>query len=135
MPRSTNPLARQPEPPPQSFDYSDVFRTLIDRIDALQQQIEVLRQQLTMLQRPEIIQVPIANPSARYSPSFILGFRVVKWCFLFVVGFAIAFVFSQSVGATSLASAILTFTLRLFAPLIALTFCTIALIIFLESLR
>ncbi|QZZ21616.1 hypothetical protein J5X98_03910 [Leptothermofonsia sichuanensis E412] len=135
MPRSTNPLARQLEPSPQSFDYSVVFTTLIDRIDALQQQIEVLRQQLTMLQRPEIIQVPISDPSIRYSPSFILGFRVMKWCFLFVVGFAIAFVFSQSVGATSLASAILAFTLRLFVPLVALTFCTIALIIFLESLR
>jgi hypothetical protein len=68
-----------------------------------------------------------------YSPVVKLAFTVLKYFFLFLAGFTIASLLSVSLGANQLTELLFwlfTFCLK---PLIAFTFCIVAIVVLVES--
>ena len=77
---------------------------------------------------------PKPNSSNEYSPIVCLGFTMIKFLFLFVVGFIIAYVFAsvtypQGVKMLGEVGSIVIL------PLVILVFCMMAVIVFIESCR
>ena len=70
-----------------------------------------------------------------YSPPVKLAFSAIRWLFLFLLGFSLACIFSASLNAPQ----VVTLLLQLFSvclkPLVVLTFCSVAIAVFLESLK
>ena len=70
-----------------------------------------------------------------YSPAVELAFAALKYFFLFLAGFTIAHILSASLGASQIVEllfGLFTFCLK---PLAALTFCIVALVALVESLK
>lgn len=71
----------------------------------------------------------------RHSRLFNLASRFLKYFFLFLFGFAIAYVLSLTFGAANIAILLLRFVIASVWRLGLLLFCLIATTVILESLR
>lgn len=76
-----------------------------------------------------------AQPPSDYSSYVRLGFRALKWLFLFLVGFSIACVVSASLRAPEVVATLTSLMSLLLAPMVVLTLCIIIGCAILESLR
>jgi len=77
--------------------------------------------------------VPLSNSD--HSNYIRLGFRALKWLFLFLVGFSIACVVSASLRAPEVVATLTSLMSLLLAPMVVLTLCIIIGCAILESLR
>jgi hypothetical protein len=106
----------------------------------MQIQQEILQQQLqardrTSFQRYNRFPEFQANGFNRYSPAVNLAFGVLKWLFLFIVGFVIACVVSYTMGAQDVVNMLLQLMQLCFVPLTIFTLCVITIVTILESLQ
>jgi hypothetical protein len=70
-----------------------------------------------------------------YSLIVRMGFRTLRWLFLFLIGFLIACVMSASLQAKPVVDTLLSIMPAMLPPLIVLTLCVIAGAAILESLK
>jgi hypothetical protein len=77
----------------------------------------------------------IIEPSNEYSSVVKLGFKALRWLFLFLAGFAIACVVSASLQASEVVAALNSLMSLILAPLIVLTLCVMAGAAIFESLK
>jgi hypothetical protein len=77
---------------------------------------------------------PKSNFSNEYSAIVSLGFTLIKYLFLFIVGFIIFYIFA-SITSSDTATILWNIGSMLIIPLVGLVFCTVAIVIFLESCR
>ncbi len=75
-----------------------------------------------------------SNLSNEYSPIVSLGFTLIKFLFLFIVGFVIAYIFA-SFAYPDGAKVIGEIVSIVIIPLVILVFCMMATIVFVESCR
>lgn len=75
-----------------------------------------------------------SNLSNEYSPIVCLGFTLIKFLFLFIVGFIIAYIFA-SFAYPDGAKVIGEVVSIVIIPLVILVFCMMATIVFIESCR
>lgn len=101
------------------------------QLSRLQQQLED-RDRAQMPSRPIQITSDTAND---YSMVVRLGFKALKWLFLFLIGFSIACVVSASLQASQVLSALTNLMSLILAPLIVLTLCVMIGAAVLESLK
>ena len=64
-----------------------------------------------------------------------LAFHATKWLFLFLLGFCLAYVFSASLNAVFVVQMLSSLLSLALVPLVVLTFGTIAIAAFLESIK
>lgn len=113
------------------------MRTMQNANQHMQAQLLRLQQQLeerdrTGLHRP----IQIGNESSNdYSTIVRMGFRALKWLFLFLIGFAIACVVSASLQAPQVLQALISLMSTILAPLIVLVLCVMAAAAIIESLK
>ena len=117
---------------------TEQLRTMQSANQQLQAQLVYLQQQLNERDRevptPRPPQLLTESPN-EYSSIFRLGFKALKWLFLFLVGFAIACVVSASLQAPQVLEALISLMSAILAPLIVLILCIIAGAAILESLK
>jgi uncharacterized coiled-coil protein SlyX len=101
------------------------------QLQRLQQQLED-RDRITPPTRPIQITPDGGN---EYSTVVRLGFKALKWLFLFLIGFSIACVVSASLQAQPVLTALITLMSMILAPLIVLTLCVMIGAALLESLK
>ena len=101
------------------------------QLQYLQQQLEE-RERAKMPTRPIQISPETAND---YSTVVRLGFKALKWLFLFLIGFSIACVVSASLQVPHVLAALISLMSMILAPLIVLTLCVMAGAAILESLK
>lgn len=105
----------------------------------MQEQLFRLQEQLNERDRTQSVrparayQPPVAGSD--YSNYVRLGFRALKWLFLFLVGFSIACIVSASLQAPEVVDALISLMSMILAPLIVLTLCIIIGCAVLESVR
>jgi len=97
----------------------------------LQRQLEE-RDRAQMPNRP--IQISLESEND-YSTVARMGFKALKWLFLFLVGFSIACVVSASLQLPQVLGALTSLISLVLAPLIVLTLCVLAGTAILESLK
>jgi membrane-associated phospholipid phosphatase len=68
-----------------------------------------------------------------YSPVVNLALTVLKYFFLFLAGFTIAYLLSASLGASQLVELLFELFTFCLKPLLAFTFCIVAIVIVVES--
>jgi len=68
-----------------------------------------------------------------YSPIVEIGFTVLKYFFLFLAGLTIAPILSASLGASQLVELLFGLLTICLKPLVALTFCIVAIVVLVES--
>jgi hypothetical protein len=113
------------------------MRTMQNANQQMQAQLLRLQQQLeerdrVRIQRP----IQIGNESSNdYSTVVRLGFRALKWLFLFLIGFAIACVVSASLQAPQVLQALMSLISTIVVPLIVLILCVMVGAAIVESLR
>ena len=86
--------------------------------------------------KPRLPRIPLSNiqPRNEYSPIVCLGFTLIKFLFLSVAGFIIAYVFTY-ILYNPLAESLLTVGLQVIMPLVVLVSCIMALVMIIESCR
>lgn len=132
-------------PNPKTQDDAETIAKLTAQLQAMQfnnqqmqAQLQHLQQQLEYRDRvkPPARPVHITPDSAHeYSTVVRLGFKALKWLFLFLIGFSIACVVSASLQAQPVLSALITLMSMILAPLIVLTLCVMIGAALLESLK
>ncbi len=112
---------------------------LTAQINRLHAQIYELRQRVTEL---EAIAYPIDRQyrapepeNTVYSPIVKLSFKAMKLLFLFLAGFAIAYILVGSLGASQVMNVLQILISVWLMPLAALVFCIIAVAAIIESLK
>ena len=78
---------------------------------------------------------PVPQGNSDYSNYVRLGFRALKWLFLFLVGFSITCVVSASLRAPEVVATLTSLMSLLLTPMVVLTLCIIIGCAILESLR
>lgn len=113
------------------------MRTMQNANQQMQAQLLRLQQQLEERDRLKIHRpVQVGNESSNdYSIVVKLGFRALKWLFLFLVGFAIACVVSASLQAPQVLQALISLISTILTPLIVLILCVMAGAAIVESLK
>lgn len=104
----------------------------------MQAQLQRLQQQLNDRDRPIAPMRPIqlsTENASDYSTVVRLGFKALKWLFLFLIGFSIACVVSASLQAPQVLETLISLMSMILAPLIVLTLCVMAGAAILESLK
>lgn len=104
----------------------------------MQNQVLWLQQQLTERDRAKASLRPpqfFAEAPNDYSLVVRLGFKALKWLFLFLSGFSIAYVVSASLRASEILAALTSLMSLILVPLIALTLCILVGTAILESLK
>jgi len=104
----------------------------------MQAQLTRLQQQLEERDRAQMPNRPIqitSEASNDYSTVVRLGFKALKWLFLFLIGFSIACVVSASLQASQVLAALTSLMSMILAPLIVLTLCVMIGAALLESLK
>ncbi|MDX2240228.1 MAG: hypothetical protein NW224_06050 [Leptolyngbyaceae cyanobacterium bins.302] len=104
----------------------------------MQAQLQRMQQQLEEHDRvkPPTRPMPITPETANdYSTVIRLGFKALKWLFLFLIGFSIACVVSASLQAEPVLAALISLMSMILAPLIVLTLCVLIGAAVLESLK
>lgn len=125
----TDPVADAPE-----------IAQLYEQIRQMQIQQEVLRQQLLARDRAQnsysnrFFEFQAGSPS-HYSPAVNLAFSVLKWLFLFVVGFVIACIVSATMGASDIVQTLVKLMELCLVPLTIFTLCVVATVTIFESLH
>lgn len=108
------------------------------RNQQMQAQLQRLQHQLEERDRAQMPNRPIQiTPESAndYSNIVRMGFKALKWLFLFLFGFSIACVVSASLQAPQVLAALISLMSMILAPLIVLTLCVIAGAAMLESLK
>ncbi len=140
---SPSPNSSIPELSPTQLSPEAVAR-LIEQMRTMQQanqqmQAQLLRLQQQLEERDRMrIQRPIqiGNESSNdYSTVVRLGFRALKWLFLFLIGFAIACVVSASLQAPQVLQALMSLISTIVVPLIVLILCVMVGAAIVESLK
>ena len=119
---------------------------LTSQITTLRNQITTLYTQIhemqTRLKELEAVAYPINQryrapdpENTIYSPIVKLSFKAMKLLFLFLAGFAIAYILAGSLGASDVIDGLQTLISVWLMPLAALVFCTIAAAAIIESLK
>jgi hypothetical protein len=112
---------------------------LTAQITALYTQIHEMRQRLTELEEaayPIDRRYRAPDPeNTTYSPIVKLSFKAMKLLFLFLAGFAIAYILAGSLGASQVMDVLQILISVWLMPLAALVFCTIAVASIIESLK
>ncbi len=104
----------------------------------MQPQLTQLQQQLNECDRKNFASNRtqfVVEPANDYSTVIKLGFKALKWLFLFLVGFSIAYIVSASLPAPQVLSALTSLISLILTPLIVLTLCIMASSAILESLK
>lgn len=109
----------------------------------LEAQLHWLQQQLENRDRANREQDILPNRIVNLSPDSFqnysgvvrLGFRVLKWLFLFLMGFSVACVLSASLQAQSVLSVLMGLVSMTLVPLVVLTLCVLLGVAILESLK
>ncbi|MBF2029802.1 MAG: hypothetical protein IGS48_24115 [Oscillatoriales cyanobacterium C42_A2020_001] len=104
----------------------------------MQAQLQRLQQQLNERDRPVAPTRPIqisTESASDYSTVVRLGFKALKWLFLFLIGFSIACVVSASLQAPQVLETLTSLMSMILAPLIVLTLCVMVAAAILESLK
>lgn len=137
-PDSASGSASQPQlSPAEVARLREQMRTMQSANQQMQAQLLRLQQQLEERDRPRMqrpIQISSEN-SSDYSTIVRLGFRALKWLFLFLIGFAIACVVSASLQASQVLDALISLMSTILAPLIVLILCVMAAAAIVESLK
>lgn len=112
---------------------------LTAQITTLHTQLHDLRQRVIELEEmayPVTRRYQAPEPeNTIYSPIIKLSFRAMKLLFLFLAGFAIAYVLAGSLGATQVTEGLQILMSVWLTPLAGLTFCTIAVAAIVESFK
>ncbi|UIE39367.1 hypothetical protein [Leptodesmis sichuanensis] len=113
------------------------MRTMQQANQQMQAQLLRLQQQLEERDRMRIQRpIQIGNESSNdYSTVVRLGFRALKWLFLFLIGFAIACVVSASLQAPQVLQALMSLISTIVVPLIVLILCVMVGAAIVESLK
>ncbi len=141
-PQTTPSSSSQADVPTSQFISSEVATTiaaLIAQVNLLQTQLHAMQYRLDELETA-------ANPMNRryrapdpentvYSPIVKLSFKAMKLLFLFLAGFALAYILAGSLGASEVTEVLQILISVWIMPLIAMTFCTIALASLVESFK
>jgi hypothetical protein len=152
--RSSGPPSITPPPPmdpdsasgskSQSHLSPEAFARLLEQMRSMQSANQQMRDQLLRLQQqledrdrfkvPPPAQVENGG-SSDYSTVVRLGFRALKWLFLFLIGFAIACVVSATLQAPGVLQALISLMSTIMAPLIVLILCVMIAAALFESLK
>jgi hypothetical protein len=104
-----------------------------------QMHTQLLRLQQQLEERDR---APIQSPAQIENEGFYgysivvrLGFKSLKWLFLFLIGFAIACIVSASLQAPQVLQALISLMSAILAPLIVLVLCVMAVAAIIESLK
>ncbi len=113
------------------------MRTMQHANQQMQAQLLRLQQQLEERDRMRVQRpIQIGNESSNdYSTVVRLGFRALKWLFLFLIGFAIACVVSASLQAPQVLQALMSLISTIVVPLIVLILCVMVGAAIVESLK
>lgn len=113
------------------------MRTMQHANQQMQAQLLRLQQQLEERDRMRVQRpIEIGNESSNdYSTVVRLGFRALKWLFLFLIGFAIACVVSASLQAPQVLQALMSLISTIVVPLIVLILCVMVGAAIVESLK
>ncbi len=144
FPRSQNEIAQLLNPQQAPNDSAEIAR-LTEQLRAMhlenqqmQVQLQRMQQQLNERDRPlaptRPIQISTENAND-YSTVVRLGFKALKWLFLFLIGFSIACVVSASLKAPQVLETLISLMSMILAPLIVLTLCVMVGAAILESLK
>lgn len=134
---STPQLSQAQLSPEAVADLIEQMRTMQNANQQMQAQLLRLQQQLEERDRAKIQRpIQISNESSNdYSNVAKLGFRALKWLFLFLIGFAIACVVSASLQAPQVLQALISLMSTVVAPLIILILCVVVGAVIVESLK
>lgn len=148
-PQGQNPQLSDASNMSQTQTASDAIASLTEQLKAaqatnqqLQAQLYQLQQEMTQQrvdQRDRAVPTrplqPIPELPNDYSTVVRLGFKALKWLFLFLVGFSIACVVSASLQAPQVLDTLISLMSMIIAPLIVLILCVMAGAAILESLK
>lgn len=104
----------------------------------MEAQLRQLQQQLEARDRVQMPTRPIQltpETTGDYSAVVRLGFKALKWLFLFLIGFSIACVVAASLQVPQVLSALTNLMSLILAPLIVLTLCVMVGSVVLESMK
>ncbi len=109
----------------------------------LETQLHWLQQQLENRDRANRERDNLPNQPLNLSPDAFqtysgvvrLGFRALKWLFLFLMGFSVACVLSASLQAQSVLTVLMGLVSMTLVPLVLLTLCILLGVAILESLK
>jgi hypothetical protein len=152
--RSSGPPSLTPPPPfdPDSSSGSklpsnlspEAYARLMEQMRSMQatnqqmqDQLLRLQQQLNERDRPKLHRpARIENEASNdYSAVVRLGFRALKWLFLFLIGVAIACIASAGLQAPGVLQALISLMSTILAPLIVLILCVMATAAVIESMK
>jgi len=144
FPRSQNEIAQLLNSQQAPNDSAEIAR-LTEQLRAMhlenqqmQTQLQRMQQQLNERDRPLVPTRPIQSLTENandYSTVVRLGFKALKWLFLFLIGFSIACVVSASLKAPQVLETLISLMSMILAPLIVLTLCVMVGAAILESLK
>ncbi|MDX2232777.1 MAG: hypothetical protein NW220_24315 [Leptolyngbyaceae cyanobacterium bins.349] len=131
---------------PMAASDADKIAQLTAQLQAMQSSNQQMQMQLQQLQlqlieerdrgqKPNRLVQLTSETAQDYSVVVRLGFRALKWLFLFLIGFSIACVVSASLGATPVLATLNGLISIILAPLIVLTLCVMIGVAILESLK
>ncbi len=141
-PQATPSSPSQADVPTPQFISSEVtttIATLITQVNSLQTQLHAMQYRLDELETA-------ANPMNRryrapdpentiYSPIVKLSFKAMKLLFLFLAGFALTYILAGSLGALQVTEILQILMSVWLMPLVAMTFCIVALASLVESFK
>ncbi len=131
--------------PPMAQNDPEIIAQLTAQLQAMEARNRQMQAQLTHMQQ-QLADRDRANIPTRplhittetehdYSTVVRLGFKSLKWLFLFLIGFSIACVVSASLQAPQVLGALTSLMSTILAPLIVLTLCVMVGAAVLESLK
>lgn len=124
------PSANQPE---TISELTNALRQIQTQVDTIHQDVASLRAHSAQ-STSKALQTNQINLGG-YAPSIRLAFQSIKWFFLFLIGFAVVFIFSATLGGRQISELLLSFLTPVLIPVAIVTFCTVAVVVIFESLK
>lgn len=118
----------------------ETISELTNALKQIQTQVDTIYQDVAYLRAHSAQSTSKAMQTSQsnlggYSPSVRLAFRIVKWFFLFLIGFAVISVFSATLGGEQFFKPLLSLLEPVLVPVVIVTFCTVAVVVIFESLK